>query len=245
MAAKKTQAIKRVRVTSQAIVTLLLLTTGCTPLEVLSAETQTLPTPVAWVTHAATTASIPAGRPLPPTPLASLAKIPIPKSDISKMADDLYGTRLIEQISVPALNVEAKVVPVGWQIQFGEELQNSKFEWDSPGADVGWVITSALPDEKGNVILYGHNNIYEKIFENLSNLAEGDKVFLQTGDQRWEYEVRNILLLPVIGASREQLKNYQQYLKPSQDARVTLISCWPPISNTHRVVVIAHRTSIP
>jgi len=232
MAAKKTQVT----------VALILLITACAPLEADPAAAQILPTPLARVTHAATVSAVPAETQPPPPPLE---QIPIPKSDIAQMADDLYGARMIEHISIPALDVESRVIPVGWRIQFAEEIQDSAFEWDSAGADVGWVITSALPDETGNVILYGHNNLYGKVFENLAELAEGDKIYLQTGNQRWEYEVRNILLLPILGADRAQLKNYQQYLNPTQDARITLISCWPPISNTHRVVVMGHRVPKP
>jgi LPXTG-site transpeptidase (sortase) family protein len=221
----------------------MLLLTSCAPLEATSTATQILPTPVVQVTHAATATIVPTATPL--ATLASLAKIPIPKSDIAQLADDLYGTRVVEQISIPALNVDGKVVPVGWRVNISDDLQSGEFEWDSPDSNVGWVITSALPDETGNVILYGHNNLYEKVFENLADLAKGDRIYLQTGDQRWEYKVRNILLLPIIGASKEQLNKYQKYLQPTQDARVTLISCWPPISNTHRVVVIGQPVTDP
>jgi LPXTG-site transpeptidase (sortase) family protein len=249
MAAKKTQAqVGHVcNVTSHGqvsrykrdllTITLMLLLTSCAPLEAAPAATQILPTPVVRVTHAATSTTA-------PTP-TTLAKIPIPKSDIAQLADDLYGSRVIEQISIPALNVEGRVVPVGWRVNYSDNFQSGEFEWDSPDSNVGWIITSALPDETGNIILYGHNNLYGKIFENLADLSEGDRVYLQTGNQSWEYKVRNILLLPVIGASREQLNKYQKYLQPTQDARVTLISCWPPISNTHRVVVIGQRVSNP
>ena len=243
MVAKKKQVTKQVTVTCKVTVTLMLLIAACAPLEAAPAATQILPTPVVRVTHAATSTTAPT-----PTTLATptpLAKIPIPKSDIAQLANDLYGSRVIEQISIPALNVESRVVPVGWRVNFSDNFQSGEFEWDSPDSNVGWIITSALPDETGNVVLYGHNNLYGKIFENLADLAQGDRVYLQTGNQRWEYKVRNILLLPVIGASREQLKNYQKYLQPTQDARVTLISCWPPISNTHRVVVIGQRVSNP
>jgi LPXTG-site transpeptidase (sortase) family protein len=222
------------------IIVFVLLITGCVPLETIPTATQILPTPAVRVTHAATATTIPTA-----APLATLAKIPIPKSDIAQLADDLYGSRVIEQISIPALNVNGKVVPVGWRVNFSDNYQSGEFEWDSPDSHVGWVITSALPDETGNVILYGHNNLYEKIFENLADLSTGDRIYLQTGDQRWEYEVRNILLLPIVGASKEQLNKYQKYLKPTQDAQVTLISCWPPVSNTHRVVVIGQRVSNP
>jgi LPXTG-site transpeptidase (sortase) family protein len=231
--------------TAQAKLTtlgLILLLTACAAPKASPPATQVLPSPIARVTHAAVVSAVPTDDLSTPTPLA---QIPIPKSDIEKAADQFYGQRAIQQISIPSLGVESKVIPVGWRIQFEDEIQSSEFEWDSPGADVGWVITSALPDETGNVILYGHNNLYGKIFEHLADLVKGDKVYLQTGNQRWEYEVRYNLVLPILGASRDQLKSYQKYLHPTQDARVTLISCWPPISNTHRVVIIGYRVPEP
>jgi sortase A len=196
--------------------------------------TGTLPQPIPQITHAAP--SVIANAPSP----TAIANTPIPRSDVAQLADDLFGaTRLIEKIFIPAIHIESAVTPVGWRVNFSTELQSGEFEWDSPGADVGWVVTSALPDEIGNVVLYGHNNTYEKVFKNLADLQLGDKIFIQTSGKRWEYEVRQVVILQIVGASAEQLKGYQKYLQPTQDARVTLISCWPPISNTHRVAVIA------
>ncbi len=211
-----------------------LLASACAPSVETPVITQTLPAPILRVTHAAAAPPVDTVTTSPPE------KIPIPKTDIEQLADELYGQRVIRQIIIPKLGVESKVVPVGWRIQFADEIQHSEFEWDSPGADVGWVITSALPDETGNVVLYGHNNLYEKVFENLAELAEGDKIQLQTVDRDWEYQVRYVLILPVTGVGEEQVRTYRKYLQPAQDSRLTLISCWPPVSNTHRVIVIAH-----
>jgi LPXTG-site transpeptidase (sortase) family protein len=168
-----------------------------------------------------------------PTPIV------IPKSDVARMADELFGARQIQSISIPALNIESDVVPVGWRINFDESYQSGEFEWDSPDANVGWIITSALPDETGNIVLYGHNNIYGKIFQNLYDLQAGERIYLRAQNQIWEYKARYIFLLPILNASAEQAENYRHYLRPTLDRRVTLISCWPPQSNTHRVVVIA------
>ncbi len=165
MAAKKTQVT----------VALLLLITACAPLEVdPAAATQSMPTPLVRVTHAATVSAVPAETQPPPPPLE---QIPIPKSDIAQMADDLYGARMIEHISIPALDVESRVIPVGWRIQFAEEIQDSAFEWDSAGADVGWVITSALPDETGNVILYKAIKFIYKQEINAGNMKSATSCF--------------------------------------------------------------------
>lgn len=207
---------------------------SCAPPTSTPTATQTLPPPLIRVTRA-----IPPSPKILPAPTATPpAQISIPKSDIVQMAEELFGERQILSISIPALNIESEVLPVGWRVNFEEDLQSGAFEWDNPNEKVGWIVTSALPDEAGNVALYGHNNIYGKIFQNLYQLKEGEKIYLQTKNQRWEYEARYILLLPILGADAAQVKQYQKYLQPTADARVTLISCYPPASNTHRVVVI-------
>jgi LPXTG-site transpeptidase (sortase) family protein len=196
----------------------------------------TLPPPIVQITRApdiSPTALLPA----PPTPTP--AQIPLPKSDIQQLADELFGARQIQSISIPALDITGDVTPVGWRVNFHDDLQDGAFEWDNPNENVGWVITSVLPDEVGNVILYGHNNIYGKIFQNLYQIKEGEKIYLQAQNKKWEYKVHYVLLLPILGADEEQVKDYQRYLQPTQDSRVTIISCYPPQSNTHRVVVIA------
>lgn len=213
---------------------LILILTSCAP--AATNFPATLPPPIVRITRAPTLSTdeiLPARLTLTP------AQIPIPKSDIAQMADELFGTRQIQSIAIPAIDVESAVIPVGWRVNFSDDLQNGAFEWDNPNENAGWVITSALPDEVGNIILYGHNNIYGKIFQNLYQLKEGDKIYLQTQNQKWEYKVRYVLLLPILDADEEQIKKYQQYLQPTEDLRVTIISCYPPQGNTHRVVVIA------
>ncbi|GAB4539255.1 MAG: class F sortase [Anaerolineales bacterium] len=198
-------------------------------------STPTLPPPQVNVTHAAVIR-------VASTPSAPTATLPAPKSDIQQMADDLFGARQILAVQIPALNINGEVVPVGWRANYQDDLSSGAFEWDSPGGDVGWVITSALPDETGNIVLYGHNNLYSRVFENLYTAREGDAVLLQTAAGIQEYAVRYVLLLPMLGADAAQIARYAAYLQPTAGARVTLVSCYPPQSNTHRVVVIAQPT---
>jgi len=101
------------------------------------------------------------------------------------------------------------------------------------------VVTSALPDQAGNIVLYGHNNMYGAVFKNLGTLEPGDSILLETGQRAWEYHVSRVELLPILAASADDLAAYQAYLQPTAAPRLTVISCWPPESNTHRVVVIA------
>jgi sortase A len=196
--------------------------------------TPVLPPPLVSVTHAAAPVEIL----LSPAAPAQVPERTAP-AGLSGLAEELFPGRLIQQISIPSIRVYSPVVPVGWRVDFDESYQSGTFEWDSPGPDVGWVITSALPGDDGNTILYGHNNLYTQVFQRLAELTPGANITLQTPEREWSYKVQQVHKLPILGADAEQLAGYQQYLQPGGGPRLTLISCWPPMSNTHRVVVIA------
>ncbi len=150
-----------------------------------------------------------------------------------------YGRRLIEWVVIDAINVLAPVVPVGWDA--GGDAQNTDaVQWDSPEASVGWVLGSALPDETaGNILLYGHNNIHSSVFRDLWRLESGDEVVLKSAEAEWRYQVSQVEILPVLEQEADAIA-YAEYLRPSRAPRLTLISCWPPTSNTHRVIVVAY-----
>ena len=111
-------------------------------------------------------------------------------------------------------------------------------EWDNPEAEVGWVVSSALPGDAGNIILYGHNNIHSSVFLRLSEMQPGDEIALTTGEGEWRYRVKEVRILEIGGEEADQ-RAYQQYLQPGEEALLTLLSCWPPDNNTHRVIVKA------
>ena len=113
-------------------------------------------------------------------------------------------------------------------------------EWQSPDALVGWASNSALPDEQtGNVILYGHNNIHSSVFRDLAELKSGDRIQLQTGEATWIYQVDSVKILSAQN-EQEESEAYAAYFKQTYAPRLTLISCWPPTNNTHRVIVVSY-----
>ena len=208
-----------------------ILLAGCQPSPTLPGA---LPTAVVQVTHQVfPTASVTAS----PQPSATPTLRP---TSLQELAAQTYGGRLIERIGIPAIAVNSPVVTVGWLVDRTNPSLAAAAEWDSPGPAVGWVLTSALPDRPGNVILYGHNNMYGSVFRNLGKLAPGDALILQTGQATWQYQVDRVVLLPILGATAGQRQAYQAYLADSTLPRLTVISCWPPESNTYRLIVIAY-----
>ncbi len=184
-------------------------------------STPSLPPPRVYITH-----------PALPTPTATLLPTPTAPvtSPLAILAQQTYGARLIQRLRIPTLGVDSAVIPLGWR-----QDSAGNVTWDSPQEAVGWVISSALPDRPGNIILYGHNNTSGAVFRDLWRLQPDAPIFLQTAQQEWEYRVRQVNILPALldptaGA---------EYLQASPTPRLTLISCWPPQSNTHRVIVLA------
>jgi LPXTG-site transpeptidase (sortase) family protein len=160
-----------------------------------------------------------------------------------QLAQATYGAHLIQLIRIPKISVLAPVTPVGWSPQASSPGAIPEVSWDSPGALVGWAISSALPgDRSGNVILFGHNNIDSSVFQRLAELQAGDRVYLDTGDYHWIYQVSQVDILPVETPAQD-MSAYVEYFKTSRVPRLTLVSCWPPVSNTHRVFVIANPVS--
>lgn len=190
---------------------------------------------------APTSAALPPPRverqPLPtalPAPTAQPSATPLPGS-LAELAQAAYGERLISTVHIPALYILAPVVPVGWQPDPRDPQASA---WDSPEAAVGWAISSALPGDAANIILYGHNNIDSSVFKNLSQLQVGDAVELVTGKRTWRYRVASLTILPVQDAEADT-EAFAAVFAPGEKPLLTLLSCWPPDNNTHRVVVTA------
>jgi len=174
-------------------------------------------------------------------PVPNLTPTPDANASAIELAQSVYGERLIAYISIPALNLLAPVTPVGWE---SDDLVRGTPQWDSPGAAVGWALSSALPGDDANIILYGHNNIESSIFRDLSELTAGDVITLQTGEGEWVYVVSEVAILPAV-TQEESQAIVDTYLLPGRAPRLTLLSCYPPEGNTQRVVVTAYPSSLP
>jgi sortase A len=158
--------------------------------------------------------------------------------DLLELAAREYGPRLILEVDIPAIEVSSPVVAAGWVAKEGAE-GGTEIAWDSPGSLAGWAVTSAVPGDGSNIILYGHNNVDASVFRDLGEVRRGDEVSLKTGEGTSVYRVSEVVFLKITFASAEDVEDYEQYLRPTPKEQLTIISCWPPVSNTHRVVVIA------
>jgi len=150
----------------------------------------------------------------------------------------------IVRVLAPAIAVDAPVVEVGWRVEQNDAGPQSV--WETASFAVGHHRDSLGPTEGGNIVLSGHHNIEGEVFRRLSELQAGDLITLrlETG-LATTYRVTETLILPDAGATLEQRRASAAYIAPTETERLTLVSCWPYWTNTHRVVVLAVPVAAP
>ncbi|HLF26239.1 MAG TPA: sortase [Anaerolineae bacterium] len=174
-----------------------------------------------------------------PTPIAAVVPI-VNAEPINAPPSPDVPNRLL----IPAIGLDAEVVPVGWSVVDDNGQQVSK--WDVPDwAAGGWLKTSALVGQPGNTVIIGHQNIAGRIFENLENLQAGDVIQAQAGALMREYLVAQKTIVPEKGQPPEVRAENVKWIRPTEDERLTLVTCWPRNNNTHRLIVVAYPVASP
>ncbi|MBF8286092.1 MAG: peptidase C60 family protein [Anaerolineales bacterium] len=121
---------------------------------------------------------------------------------------------------IPAINVDAPVVQgVGW-----EQLKKG----------IGQVPGTALPGQVGNSVYAAHNDIYGELFRHLDQLKPGDEVRVYTASQEFRYIVREWRIVEPTEVS---------VMDPTPTTTLTLISCYPYLVDTQRIIVFADLTT--
>ena len=103
----------------------------------------------------------------------------------------------------------------------------------------GWHTTSAMLGEPGNTVLNGHPNAFGEVFVSLVDVTEGDIIWVESEHSRFSYQITNKIILHEKYKELDVRMSNAQWLLPSVDERLTLISCWPYDSNTHRLIIVA------
>lgn len=103
-------------------------------------------------------------------------------------------------------------------------------DWEALKRGVGQHIGSANPGERGNLVLSGHNDIYGEVFRHLDELAEGDEIVVFSQSQSYTYTVAWV---DVVAPTAVEV------IAPTEDAALTLISCYPYLVDTERIIVRA------
>lgn len=179
---------------------------------------------------------------LPETPLvaaeptAGIQDRPIGTVETAVFPAETAATPLL---SIPRIGVEAIIETVSLLPQ--RHNGQTYYQWQVPNNDsVGWHNQSARIGQPGNTVLNGHHNVHGEVFRDLADLGEGDEIILFDGQEKRTYQVTEHHILAERGQPLETRISNASWINPTNDERLTLITCWPYTSNSHRVVVVAH-----
>ena len=118
------------------------------------------------------------------------------------------------RIQIPAIGVDATIVQ-------GDS-------WEQLRKGVGQHLGTGIPGQPGNVVLSAHNDFAGEIFRYLEDLQPGDKILLMTTVQQFTY---------IVTGSSIVEPTQIEVMAPTTSATVTLISCYPYLIDTKRIVV--------
>jgi sortase A len=127
------------------------------------------------------------------------------------------GPEQAVQIQIPTIDVDAPIVQGdGW-----EQLKKG----------VAQHAGSADPGQSGNLVLSAHDDIYGEIFRHLDQLQRGDEVIIYTATRSFTYIVSSVQIV---------LPTNVEVMAPTPNPTVTLISCYPYMVDSQRIVVQAN-----
>jgi sortase A len=120
------------------------------------------------------------------------------------------------RIQIPAINIDAPIVQGdGW-----EQLKKG----------VAQHIGTANPGERGNMVLSGHNDVYGEVFRYLDRLKAGDEITIYSFSRTYTYLVEDWILVE---------PSQVEVMAQTSDETLTLISCYPYLIDTQRIIVKA------
>jgi LPXTG-site transpeptidase (sortase) family protein len=137
--------------------------------------------------------------------------------DLSAVTDILFPSRTA-QLSIPAINVEAQVVPVELK-----SFPDGVVTWDVSQIDweVGYFEGTGWFGQGSNTVLGGHSELEARtpgVFQHLDQLDIGDTVSVTTRRGQWLFMVEDVTTVAIDDLSP---------LYPSEEEQLTLITCDP------------------
>ena len=149
-----------------------------------------------------------------------------------------------EKIVIPAIDLDA---PIKIAKKEYIEIDKETFVQFTVPEEfaAGWYEDSAGLGEIGNIVISGHHNSFGEVFGKLDQLKAGDLIQLSRQGKYFDYIVIDRMILPEKNQPIEKRIENARWILPSDDERVTLVTCWPHWSNTHRLIIVATRSLTP
>ncbi len=133
-----------------------------------------------------------------------------------------------QRIVIPSIGVDSRVVHLGIKQDGGQ------WTWETPANAVGHHDGTANPLEGSNTVLSGHISSPVKgegsVFNRLPDLKAGDLVYVETSQGMAPYVVDDMKLV-----NPDSL----WVMAPTTTETLTLITCYPDLVYSYRLVVTA------
>ena len=142
------------------------------------------------------------------------------------------------QLIIPAIELDAPIVPISTTaVVYNDKTYQ---QWNVPAGYVaGWHQDSAAVGANGNLVLNGHHNISGEVFRHLIDLKIGNEITLTSESGQHIYTITDKNVLAERGQPISVRIKNAEWIAPTEDERVTLITCWPYNDNSHRLVIVA------
>ncbi len=143
------------------------------------------------------------------------------------------------RIVAAAIALDAPIEEMGWDVI----ERNGEFvsEWDMPHNEAAWHQNSARLGGGDNIVISGHNESSGgQVFAEIEELQVGDEITLWNDkNETFVYQVIEKNIIRTLAASTEAQSYLRTMTESTSTEQLTLITCWPRWSNTHRLIVIA------
>ena len=147
------------------------------------------------------------------------------------------------QLPVPPITVPLLAAPEA-QSGVPNRLELPSLEASMPVVELGWSTTQ---DDGGRIFsewevadfAAGWHNIKGAVFRELDQLKKNDEIDLWSNGKRYQYRVDKVMVVPEKYATPNQRRKNAEWIAPTEESRLTLVSCWPRDDNTHRIIVVA------
>jgi len=123
------------------------------------------------------------------------------KASVPGQSKPVAAIDTLTRVSIPRINMDAIVVEGASRKQLS--------------IGPGHVIDTATPGEVGNAVITAHRDTF---FRNIYELKKGDDIIVRRNGQVFKYQVTGKKIVQPEDIS---------VLKPTQDAQLTLITCYP------------------
>lgn len=157
---------------------------------------------------------------------------------ITQASEPASITSTPARLVIPSIKLDSSIVPVKLHTFVMNGITYGK--WEVAKNEVGWHNLTAPLGRPGNTVLAGHSDINTRIFRDLKYVNVGEEIiaYSSINGQPHRYVVTQKVLVKEVGVSLETRIKNAQWIYPTQDERLTLITCARP-GATHRLIVVA------